>query len=67
MRRKKNYAIVKLATPQRVTLLNGRTFIARYKEIKRFEPRPHIVTRRTYPQRAAPCSIRRRKRGTRHF
>ena len=29
MRRKKNYAMVKLNVPKRVTLPNGRTFVAR--------------------------------------
>ena len=53
MRRKKNYAIVKLAMPKRVTLPNGRTFVARYKRIKRSELRPNIVMRRTYRDRAA--------------
>ena len=47
MRRKKNYAMVKLATPKRVTLINGRTFVARYKRIKRSELLPNIVMRRT--------------------
>ena len=47
MRRKNNYAMVKLAVPKRVTLPNGRTFIARYKRIKRSELPPNIVMRRT--------------------
>ena len=63
MRRKKSYAMVKRATPKRVTLPNGRTFIAQYKRIKRSELSTHIVMRRTYTQRAAPCSRRRRRRG----
>ena len=54
MRRKKNYAMVKLATPKRVTLPNSRTFIAQYKRIKRSELPPHIIMRRTYTQKAAP-------------
>ena len=33
MWRKKNYAIMKLATSERVILPNGRTFVARYKRI----------------------------------
>ena len=41
--KKKNYAMVKLVTPKRVALPNGRTFIAQYKTIKRFELPPHIV------------------------
>ena len=54
MRRKKNYAMVKLNVPKRVTLPNGRTFVARYKRIPRGALPPNIVMRRTYAQRAAP-------------
>ena len=42
---KKNYATVKLNVPKRVTLPNGRTFIARYKKIKRSELLSNIVMR----------------------
>ena len=42
---------MKLATPKRVTLPNGRTFVARYKRIKRSELQPNIVMRRTYRDR----------------
>ena len=45
--------MIKLATPKRVTLPNGRTFVARYKRIKRSELPPNIVMRRTYRDRAA--------------
>ena len=62
MRRKKNYAMVKLQVPERVTLPNGRTFVARYKRIRRGELPPNIVMRRTYTQRAAPRGRRRRRR-----
>ena len=62
MRRKKYYAMVTFRTPKRVTLPNGRTFIALYKRIKRSELPPHIVMRRTYMQRAAPRGRRRRRR-----
>ena len=54
MRWKKNYAMMKLNVPKRVTLLNGRTFVARYKRIPRDQLPPNIVMRRTYTQRAAP-------------
>ena len=58
MRRKKNYAMVKLAVPRKVTLANGRTFLARYKRLP-----PNIVMGRNYTQRAAPrCRRRRRSR-----
>ena len=45
--------MIKLATPKRVTLPNGRTFVARYRKIKRSELPPNIVMRRTYRDRAA--------------
>ena len=59
MRRKRNYAMMKLNVPKRVTLLNGKAFVARYKRIPRDQLPPNIVMRRTYTQRAAP-------RGRRH-
>ena len=40
--------MMKLATPKRVTLPNGRTFVARYKRIKRSELPPNIIMKRTY-------------------
>ena len=62
MRRKRNYAMMELNVPKRVTLPNGRTFVARYKRISRAELPPIIVMRRTYRQRAAPRGRRRRPR-----
>ena len=44
---------MKLATFERVTLPNGRTFFVRYKRIKRSELLPSIVMKRTYRDRAA--------------
>ena len=61
LRRKENYPMWKLAVPKRVTLPNGRTFVARYERIKRSELRPEIRMRRTYRQRAAPRNRRRRQ------
>ena len=49
--------MVKLNVPKRVTLANGRTFVARYKRIRRGELLPNIVMRRTYTQRAARNSL----------
>ena len=46
--------MMKLNVPKRVTLPNGRTFVARYKRIPRDQLPPNIVMRRTYTQRAAP-------------
>ena len=61
MRRKRNYAMMKLNVPKRVTLPNGRTFVARYKRISRDQLPPNVVIRRTYTQRAAPRGRRRRR------
>ena len=55
--------MIKLATPKRVTLPNGRSFVARYKRIPRDHLPPNIIMRRTYTQRAAPRGRRRRRRG----
>ena len=54
---------MKLATSKRVTLPNGRTFVARYKRIPRDHLPPNKIMRRTYTQRAAPRSRRRGRRG----
>ena len=54
---------MKLATSKRVTLPNGRTFVAHYKRILRDHLPPNITMRRTYTQRAAPRSRRRGRRG----
>ena len=54
--------MVKLVTPKRVTLPNGRTFIVQYKRIKRSELLPNIVTRRSFMQSTAPRGRRRRRR-----
>ena len=53
----------KVATPKRVTLPDGRTFVARYKRVKRSDLPPHIVKRREYRQRAAPRGRKRRRTG----
>ena len=63
MRRKRNYAMEKLNVPKRVTLPNGRTFVARYKRISRDDLPLNIRMRRNYRQRAAPRGRRRRQRG----
>ena len=62
MRRKKNYALLKLQVPKRVTLPNGRTFVVRYKRVQRSELPPNIMMRRTYTQRAAARGRRRRRK-----
>ena len=57
--RKENYVMRKLAVPKRVTLPNGRSFVARYERIKRSELPANICMQRTYRQRAAPRNRRR--------
>ena len=49
----------KLDIPKRVTLPNGRTFVARYKRISRSQLPANIVWKRTYRQWAAPRGRRR--------
>ena len=63
MKRNKNYAMMKLTTPNRVTLPNGRKFVAGYKRIPRDHLPPNIVMRRTSTLRAAPRRRRHRRRG----
>ena len=53
--------MMKLNDPKRVTLPNGKTFVARYKRIPRDQLPPNIVMRRIYTQRAAP-RVRRHRR-----
>ena len=43
MKQKRHYAMMKLNFPKRVTLPNGRTFVARYKTIPRDQLPPNIV------------------------
>ena len=67
MRRKKNYAVVKLNLPKRVTLPNGRIFIAQYKKINKSELPPNIVMRRAAPRgRRGRCRLQ-QGQGTFHF
>ena len=52
-----------LNVPKRVTLPNGRIFVARYERIPRDQLPPNIVMRGTYTQRAGPRGRRRRQCG----
>ena len=61
MRRKENYPMRKLDVPKRVTLPNGRTFVARYERMKRRDLPADIQMKRIYKQRAAPRGKRRRR------
>ena len=54
MKIKKSYVIRKLNTPKRVTLPDGRTFLAPYERVPRSVLPSNKITRRTYVQRAAP-------------
>ena len=55
--------MMKLNTPKRVTLPNGRTFFAQYKSVSRDQLPTNITIRQRYTQRAAPKNKRRRRRG----
>ena len=52
---------MKLNVPKRVTLPNGRTFVARYKTIPRDQLPQNIVIRRPYTERVAPRARKRRR------
>ena len=54
---------MKLNVPKRVTLPNGKTFLARSKRIPRDRLPPNIVMKRTYAQTAAPRGRRRTQHG----
>ena len=46
--------MVKRQKPKRVTLPNGRTFLARYRRATRTELPANVRLKRSYKQRAAP-------------
>ena len=52
--------MIKRAQPKRVTLPNGRTFLARYRRAKRADLPANVNLPRIYKQRAAPKNKRRR-------
>ena len=54
--------MIKRAAPKRVTLPDGRTFLARYKRATRDDLPPNINLPRVYKERAAPKGRRRRRR-----
>ena len=62
MRIKNNYVIQKLDVPKRVTLANGRTFIAKYKYVSKSQLPANVILR-TYRQGALPRGRRRRQVG----
>ena len=53
--------MIKRATPKRVTLPNGRTFLARYRRATRDDLPPNVTFPRVYKERAAPKGKRRRR------
>ena len=54
--------MIKRAMPKRVTLPDGRTFLARYKHATREDLPPNINLPRVYKERAAPKGRRRKRR-----
>ena len=53
--------MIKGANPKRVTLPNGRTFLARYKRATRTDLPANVCVERPYRQRAAPKGRRRQQ------
>ena len=53
--------MIKRPTPKRVTLPDGRTFLARYRRATREDLPPNINLPRVYKERAAPKGRRRRR------
>ena len=54
--------MIKRATPKRVTLPDGRTFLARYRRATRDDLPPNISLPRVYKETAAPKGRRRKRR-----
>ena len=54
--------MIKRAQPKRVTLPDGRSFLARYRRATRDDLSPNISLPRIYKERAAPKGKRRRRR-----
>ena len=67
MRRKRNYIIQKHAKTKRVTLPNGRTFLASYKRVKRSDLPPHLVMRKEYRLLQEVKTMKKRTAGTGNF
>ena len=63
MRRKNDDVMMKLNTPKRVTLPNGRAFVAQYKHISRDQLPANVIISHRYTQIVAPKNKRRRRRG----
>ena len=59
MARRDRIVMVKRQNPKRVTLPNGRTFYARYKQATRAGLPANVCLERPYRQRAAPRGRRR--------
>ena len=68
MARRDRIVMVKRQTPKKVTLPNGRTFYARYKQATRADLPANVHLEQPYKQRAAPKGRRHRVRqGRRGF
>ena len=61
MRRKNNYVMKRLDKPKKVTLLNGRTFYAKYQRVPRSQLPSNVIMKRRYRTRIAPKGSRRRR------
>ena len=54
-----NIVLVKRDRPKRVTLPNGKTFLAQHKRVSKGALPPNVTIKRTNKQRAAPRKHRR--------
>ena len=62
MARKDRIVMIKRANPKRVTLPNGRTFVARYKRATCADLPANVRLERPFKRRAAPKGKRRQPR-----
>ena len=60
MRKKNKYVTVRLDTPKKMTLPNGRTFYVKNQRVPRFQLLPNVIMKRKYKRRAARKGRRRR-------
>ena len=61
MRLNENYVMVKMPTPKRATLPDGRSFPAKYKRVSRDSQPPNVTIGRRYKQRVAPKNRHRQR------
>ena len=58
-----NIVMIKRARPKRITLTNGRTFVARYRRERRDELPKNVILKRIYKQKPIPKNKRHVRKG----